>query len=619
MTALASALPSVIGFGFASMPVLRINTPYKKRIVAPSYGNKKRAASRISICAQLPDDQPPRQHVPFTNLNELTERISDLLDVGSLAKARGSSAGPMLSDERMGHLNASLHIVVIFGKRLIRDQVSVEYAKRIVTLVKQLATKAIDPDIICFTGGRISSGNLSEAMAGYSYFRSVAEESSINVDNYTYMLEEKSFNTVQNIQNVIGTLKRRCEAYRLSNVHFTLISSDYHLIRLQEVHRLNSHDSALHPLTLFNASWSYIFAAYPFCVSREPSTAFLGRAIVLANDLSIVLVNLNCAVNYHRFMAKENLHRLQETFAKMRDMYRVIDGKNRPGFRTNMRKHAETLELAIHRVREVNTILLPLQEDGVNISTEDLELAQRLLMTVVRDIRESMDPDRVLVVTDRVAVANDLTAYIARECPSDEDDGDNDGDGGPGTGDGKKDSNIDIIFAEPDAESSQGGRNKGGPRRMDGHSKKNKFTSELAGHEGVRFAGNGKRIGRDGPNLVVLDENSNNGMPILDGRESISVLLDNMGINNIGDIKAVPTTPPSVPPVRRRRRTSSTSASTSTASRPKRPRGRPPTRNTSAASSPSKSTSASTGTTRKKRSRATTKRKLPRAQNSDGD
>lgn len=464
---------------------------------------------------------------------------------------------------------------------------------------------------------------MSEALAGYSYFRSIAEESGLNVDEYTYLLEEKSFNTVQNIHNVITTLKRRCEAYRLSNCHFTLISSDYHLIRLQEVHRLNSHDSALYPLTIFNASWSYIFAAYPFCVSREPSTAFLGRAIVLANDLSIVLVNLNCAVNYHRFMAKENLHRLQETFAKMRDMYRVIDGKNLSGFRTNMRNHAETLELAIHRVREVNTILLPLQEDGVNISGEDLGLAQRLLMTVVRDIRQSMDPDRVLVLTDRVAVANDLTAYLARHRPSDGSDDDDDNDDGDGGSGGGKKQQIDIMYAEPNAagdsnDTGSSGNEGGRKRKGGGNSKKTKFTSELAGHEGVRFAGNGKRIARDGPNIVVLDEMAHHPieidtvekLPILDGRESISVLLDNMNINN----SAPQVKPPSAPVRRRRSATSSTPSSSST-TRTKRPRGRPPTRNTasSAASPPPPSTSP-----RKKRGRTPAKRKSPSAQN-EGD
>lgn len=512
----------------AVLPIRRIRTTLRRRT---------RPGTPPPISAQLstPDgstrreDDTSQTHAPLANLHELTERISDLLDIGSLAKSRSSPSMDM-SDERNGHLNASLHVVVLFGKRLIRDQVSVEYAKRIVTLVKQLASRAIEPELICFTGGRTSGGCVSEAAAGYAFFRSVCEEAGLDATQYSYMLEEKSTNTLQNVQNVISALKRRCTPELISNCHFTLVSSDYHLIRLQEVHRLNSLDSALHPLRLFSATWSYIFAAYPFCVSRDPATAFLGRAVVLANDLSIVLVNITCAVQLGRFVAKENLHRLQETFAKMREMYRVIDARSLSGFKTDMRKHAETVELSIHRVREVNTILLPMHEDGGNVSKEDLQLAQRLLLTVVRDIRESMDPDRVLFVSDRLAVANDIASHIK----SNRGTKDGGGDGGKSTDDTEDDdddtgSNLSGgVETEGSGKTRQKSKSnqvqrqersemKNGRSELAGDSELPPYvTSELAGHGGARFAGNGKRIARDGPNVVVVEEAKESTLNILE-------------------------------------------------------------------------------------------------------
>ncbi len=536
------------------------------------------------------------QHAPIANLHELTARISDLLDVGSLAEARATPM-PMEGDERMGHLNASLHIVVVFGKRLIRDQVTVEYAKRIVTLVKQLTTKAIDPDMICFTGGRAPGGCVSEASAGYSFFRSVCEEARLDVQKYSYLLEEKSTSTLQNVQNVIAALQRRCKPEVIANCHFTLVSSDYHLIRLQEVHRINLLDSALYPLSRFSATWSYIFAAYPFCVSHEPGTAFLGRAIVLANDLSVVLVNLTSAVNHRRFVAKENLYRLQETFAKMRDMFRVIDSRSMSGFRTDMRKHAETLELAIHRVRELNTILLPMQKDGVTVSKDDMQLAQRLLMTVVRDLRESMDPDRVLSISDRVAVANDMAEYLAPETSRRH-----------GRGDNETELQMSNGFQKNNAPLGHG--DNADTSRLNGSSELLEMNSgaqrsELVGHGGARFAGNGKRISRDGPNIVILDEMATtrgDSFNLLDGiantrAEPLSVLLD--------DVNTSPTTKKSAT---------------------KRPRGRPAgsTRNSAALRPTTRATRGTTKTTntaapRKKRGRTPTKQKTPTSKSGDAD
>lgn len=473
-----------------------------------SHGSSENNSSNSCGGSEHFEGGSPPERVPLANLHELTERISDLLQIGSIENSKRSPA-PIANDGRHDHLNASSHIVVVFGKRLIRDQVSVEYAKRIVTLVKQLASGALDPHIICFTGGRAPGGCVTEAAAGYAFFRSVCEEAGVDVDDYSYLLEEKSTSTLQNVHNVIAALRRRCNPEAITNCHFTLVSSDYHIIRMQEVHRLNVQESALFPLQLFSASWNFIFAAYPFCVSRVPATAFLGRAIVLANDLSIVVVNLNGVVSRRQFMAKDNVHRLQETFAKMRDMYRVINSRSYSGFRTDMRKHAETLELAIHRVREVHTTLLPLQEDGGTVSPDDMEMALRLLMSVVRDIRESMDPDRVLLVTDRIAVVEDMASFVSRESkrrPNKQD--------SSGFGFELHENDIENDIENRGASSSYGNSvnvpfaddKKFDVGYEDGMRRKACMISELAGHGGTRFAGNGKRIARDGPNVVVLDD-----------------------------------------------------------------------------------------------------------------
>jgi DUF218 domain len=400
-----------------------------------------RAAAAFRRQQQQSQPSPPpkdgaqahAQPAPLASLHELTERIADLLHVGSLGDR--SSAGLLCPKDTFAGgaaAGARHHIAVVFGKRLFRDMISVEFAKRVVTLVKQIACGALNPDTICFTGGQSTAvdtpgatvgqqgkspdhGKVSEATAGYMFFRSVCDEVGLDADRFHYILEEESTNTKENMANVVSAVRKTLGADAVSACHFTLVSSDYHLIRIQEVHRICPRHSLLFALNVSAASWAFIFAAYPFCVSPDPSTAFRGRAMVLANDLSIVLVNLNGVVSDRQFLARENIARLSETFAKMRDMFRVVDptrALSHGGFGVDMRDYTETLELAIHRVREAHTILIPLDDPCASVSRSDLELAKTLLTQVVHDMRSSLDPDRPLRVSDHYDIVDELAEYV---------------------------------------------------------------------------------------------------------------------------------------------------------------------------------------------------------------
>lgn len=363
---------------------------------------------------------PP--HRSLASLHELTERIADLLHVGSLQDHSTRDLlcpkdapfnGPM-------HQSAKYNVVIVFGKRLVSDSLTVEYGKRVVTLVKQLATGALKPTVICFAGGRRKGptrSSVSEAAAGYLFFRSLCEEIGFDAKQYDYIIEEESTSTKENMENCLHLLRSRYGADAVANSHFTLVSSDYHLIRIQEVHRICPRHSLLFPLDVASASWHCIFAAYPFCVSPDPATAFLGRAVVLANDLSIVLVNLNGVINDRQFFARENIARLNETFGKMRDMFRIVDSiraDSHRGFRVDMRAHSETLELAIHRVREAHTLIRPLADPPSTVSRSDLVHAQALLSDAVQDMRNSLDPDRPLRIADHVDILDELTAFVQK-------------------------------------------------------------------------------------------------------------------------------------------------------------------------------------------------------------
>jgi len=86
------------------------------------------------------------------------------------------------------------NVVIVFGKNLVRDQVTVEYASRIRTLVKLLKndSESFAPSIICFCGG-ISSGNyVSDADAGYVFFRHMCESQDVNLDGINIFVDRYS-------------------------------------------------------------------------------------------------------------------------------------------------------------------------------------------------------------------------------------------------------------------------------------------------------------------------------------------------------------------------------------------------------------------------------------------
>lgn len=94
------------------------------------------------------------------DLTELTKRLGDLLGVES----KGNFADAFVPvKEEVGGVAATTQVAVVFGKALVRDQLTVEYAKRILALVKQITAgekriSVVSPAAMKTThGGSLSS------------------------------------------------------------------------------------------------------------------------------------------------------------------------------------------------------------------------------------------------------------------------------------------------------------------------------------------------------------------------------------------------------------------------------------------------------------------------------
>jgi hypothetical protein len=325
------------------------------------------------------------------SLHEMADKLGSLL-------SRGEFSTISIQEHHKGHLESTMHIAVVFCKPLIKDMITIEFERRVSILLSQIKKDKLRPDTIAFVGGNDNKNSISGAKAGYIYFRRLSLEAKLDLSGFEFIIEQEVSSFRDNLDNLLITLEKKYGKEAISRCHFTLISSDYHLIRIAEIFKLSRRQSILFPLVKINATWTYLFAAYPFCVSPDPTLAFLGRIRVLANDLAIVLVNLNGLIRFNDLVAKENFSRLCETNQKLQKMLKIMPGSENSFPSTDgciklSTSQWEVLERGLCAIHEAQRILSPLM-NGESVERRKLVHARDLFMEVVKNIRFTIDPDR---------------------------------------------------------------------------------------------------------------------------------------------------------------------------------------------------------------------------------
>lgn len=122
--------------------------------------------------------------------------------------------------------STTYHVAIVFGKGLIQDQISIEYASRIRTLVKLLKEEeGFRPKLICFTGGNknsdevmqgaptdvVTSSSISDASAGYVYFRHLCASQGIPFDHLqtNVWVDKRNGNERETMERVASELWRK--------------------------------------------------------------------------------------------------------------------------------------------------------------------------------------------------------------------------------------------------------------------------------------------------------------------------------------------------------------------------------------------------------------------------
>ncbi|MGP8308890.1 YdcF family protein [Vibrio sp. YIC-376] len=144
------------------------------------------------------------------------------------------------------------NVVIILGKRLINNRLSTEGASRVTALVDALDSFPVNNTALIFCGGKTEGQSISEADAMFRYFQTLNSSRSIPFPESHILLENRSLNTLQNMNNAAEML---CD-FGLFNtssleqlpINVTLLSNDYHLERIIEIQTLMDEQGLLRVL-----------------------------------------------------------------------------------------------------------------------------------------------------------------------------------------------------------------------------------------------------------------------------------------------------------------------------------------------------------------------------------
>lgn len=124
-------------------------------------------------------------------------------------------------------------VILVLGKRLQRDQLTVEGRSRVEALPKYLERFELSQTAIVFCGGVTEGQTKSEAREMLKYFQTLQGDS----DSRSVMtiLEEQSQTTVENVKNAANKIVEIAAHQRLKVFNIHLVSNDYHLERILQI------------------------------------------------------------------------------------------------------------------------------------------------------------------------------------------------------------------------------------------------------------------------------------------------------------------------------------------------------------------------------------------------
>jgi hypothetical protein len=266
--------------------------------------------------------RPPRESSSMRILLEHNDKIKDAEDKKKVPECR--------------------HVAIVFSKPLWQDQITTEYASRLASLARAMKHENYLPSLICFSGSEETTKKkqnkqnknlVAATSAGVIFFRHLCTANQIDLDGTDLCIvqhdEDDDFSwSSSSLHSAVEELFHRhyleawldqsqafeskTDEYGLMRreprkkiqIHWTLISTDYHLCNLNDIHVRSPRQSPLNTLVqeleqasnnynmIVRNTWCFRYSTYPYVYSINELTAFLGKCYLLAQELRPLLNNI---------------------------------------------------------------------------------------------------------------------------------------------------------------------------------------------------------------------------------------------------------------------------------------------------------------------------------------
>jgi len=130
------------------------------------------------------------------------------------------------------------NLVVVLGKRLNKNELTAEGQGRVEAAIDYLVSRSNDEVAVAFCGGITPGQTLSEAEVMYEYFLQLESQLESPLSIQARLLEKKSTNTIENIQNLALELIESGLFENGQQLNVIFVSNDYHLQRIFEIQSL---------------------------------------------------------------------------------------------------------------------------------------------------------------------------------------------------------------------------------------------------------------------------------------------------------------------------------------------------------------------------------------------
>lgn len=355
-------------------------------------------------------DQQIREARSLDSLNrQVSSPVKDSM-LSMLQHNQRASAGVVLP--HVAAAPTTKHVAIVFSKKLVENQVSIEYALRIQRLVKAMKQDDYMPTALYFVGNSEMS-IVSDSDAGLLYFCHLCHAQNVDVSNIDIRIDRTNLkdgaleNIVEDVRDEFledwkdGIVPVR--GRRVLRLEFDFFSSDYHLSNINDIHNRSPVQSPLRVLQQLRAndfiletSWRYFYAT-TVAFDSDPVQRLAKSCYRRAQDLIPVLQNLRGVVNNAEFFQRDNYRVLvqirRSLISDMEHLYNVqpslvkVSSKNRMDV---------ILESALLNFGRCLDLVRPAGLLTHSVPLKDFELARNLLEQAISQVALACDPDQPL-------------------------------------------------------------------------------------------------------------------------------------------------------------------------------------------------------------------------------